>query len=458
MKPVVNVVVGAKLPQSYRREFMLKNPLRLVLHDSSRNVWFRFEDIERSVGTKLDALVKDLLDIAVAIYLSDRCVKRTSNLEREISILIPVRNPEKWNQVKATLVQAVSFLIQNDFDIHFIQGDNEPSKFEAYELKDSEDCVCLLSGGLDSVAGALWLVKTGRNPFLVSHWSSGKLKGFQDDVATFLNSEFKKSFMHCQVKIQKSDKKARFKLRKVREKQMIQFSRSFLYLSLASAVALTLKLKDVYICENGPIALNVPTSESRLNTRTAHPRFLDLYGRLTNEVFGVRLSVTNPFLYDTKAAVVSKIDTPKLAKLVRISCSCWKYWCVKNIAKQKGRIGFVGSHCGECYPCVMRRIAVNSAGLSSFDDDYLVKVFEDYPPEDREAITLIADLLRFAHDLKVLSVEEILVKYPDFSVDVEDVDPVKLVEMYKQFANETIGTFKELGNNILKQKYGFLLE
>ena len=106
----------------------------------------------------------------------------------------------------------------------------------------------------------------------------------------------------------------------------------------------------------------------------------------------------------------------------------------------------------------MRRIAVNSAGLSSFDDDYLVKVFEDYPPEDREAITLIADLLRFAHDLKVLSVEEILVKYPDFSVDVEDVDPVKLVEMYKQFANETIGTFKELGNNILKQKYGFLLE
>lgn len=434
------------MPSASRQFAIDKNVVRLVFHDEeAQNVQFDFKDIQTCVGKELDSLVKDLLDIAVAVYMSDQYIERDGNLNRRISILIPVRNPSIWEPTKNTLVHTIAFLIQNEFDIHFVQGENEPSKFKAYALKESGNCVSLLSGGLDSATGGVWLAQKGKKPIFVSHWSSSRLKGFQDDVGEFLNSHFKKTFRHCKVCVRRSDRHARLKLDQETERQMIQFSRSFLYLSLASAVALTLKLRDIYLCENGPIALNVPISESRLNTRTVHPKFIALYKRLIKEVFGVELSIENPFAYETKAEVVSQLKGAKLRKLVTLTSSCWKYARVPN-------------HCGECYPCMMRRIAVYNASLSGSDDKYMMDVFGGYPPESRETITLVADLLRFAHDLTAATVEHILLRYPEFSIDVQGVEPVKLVEMYKRFAEETVRTFRELGNNILKEKYGFLLQ
>lgn len=462
MKPSVNVVVGRKMPSASRQFAVDKNVVRLVFHDKeAQNVQFDFKDLQTCVGKELDSLVKDLLDIAVAVYMSDQYIERDGNLNRRISILIPVRNLVRWEAAKNTLVRTIAFLIQNEFDIHFVQGDNEPSKFESYEPKDSQKCVCLLSGGLDSASGAVCLAQARRKPIFVSHWSSPKLKGFQDDVRKSLETNFKKTFKHCPVRIHPSYGHARFKLDQEKEKQMIQFSRSFLYLSLASAVALALKLKDVYVCENGPMALNVPISESRLNTRTVHPKFLALYGGLIKEVFGVELAIQNPFAYKTKGEAVSLLKPPKLAELIKASCSCWEYPWVSAIANRRGKIGFTGKHCGECYPCVMRRISLHAAGLSSVEDaanEYLVDVFGSYPPDSREIITLVADLLRFAHDLKSSAVEDILVRYPDFSISLEGVEPAKLVEMYKRFAGETTKAFSQLGNDLLRDKYGFLLQ
>lgn len=277
MTESINVVVGARIPKSVQRTFTIdQDALRLVLHDDHNNVRFSFEEIEVMTKTKLDSLVKDLLDIAVSIYMSDQYVERDANLLRTINIIIPVRNPAVWNAAKASLVQTVAFLIQNRFDIHFIQGDSEPSRFCVYDTHASPKCVCLLSGGLDSLVGALWLVKQGKTPLFVSHWSSGRLKGFQDDIRRFLTKTLKRKLRHCQIQVVRTDQHTRFKLGKAPEQLMIQFSRSFLYLSLAAAVALTLKLNDVYICENGPIGLNVPLSEARLNTHGASNVFASL--------------------------------------------------------------------------------------------------------------------------------------------------------------------------------------
>ena len=173
------------------------------------------------------------------------------------------------------------------------------------------------------------------------------------------------------------------------------------------------------------------------------------------------MNVRNPFLYRTKAIVCSELKSSGLSKLIQQTCSCWKYSRIANMAKQKGKFDFQGKHCGECYPCVMRQIALFNANLSSFEAhtrEYLENIFENYPPQNRETRTIIADLLRFAHDIKISSVNDILVKYPEFSIGTGNVDPVKLVEMYKQFANETVNTFKELGNKIIAKRYGFILK
>jgi hypothetical protein len=150
---MVNVVVGRRPPKYYRCRFAVVNPMRLILHNEHGNVSFNFEDIKGSIKSCLDSLVKDLLDIAVTVFLSDQHIERDENLARKISILIPVRNPKRWNAAKRRLVQIIAFLIQSEFDIHFVQGEKDVSKFTAYETRDSNDCVCLLSEGLDNAAG-----------------------------------------------------------------------------------------------------------------------------------------------------------------------------------------------------------------------------------------------------------------------------------------------------------------
>ena len=61
-----------------------------------------------------------------------------------------------------------------------------------------------------------------------------------------------------------------------------QRSRSFLFASTAALVAMAIGFEDVYVNENGIMAVHVPLTAARLgsfSTRTATPRVLDQMAR-----------------------------------------------------------------------------------------------------------------------------------------------------------------------------------
>jgi 7-cyano-7-deazaguanine synthase in queuosine biosynthesis len=457
-KPYVNVVVGRSIPDSVRRAYNRDEQLRLLLHDPKANVAFDFKQIERTVGYALHSLVKDLLDVAVVIFMSDQYVGRDENQFRIVSILMPVRHPEIWNLARKKLRQTVAFLTQDFFDIHFWKSE-EPADPAGPANRKTNQCVSLLSGGLDSFSGAKYLIEQNQSPVFVSHYT-GKPHASQEPLVDFLRQKYKRRFKHCRVFVSKSTRKRAIRLPHPSRQLAVQLSRSFLFLSLATSVAVELGTKKIFIFENGPIAINAAISESRINTRTAHPRFLQLYRELVKLVFGLDIEISNPFVYRTKGEVVADISSGDFRPMIRVATSCWQTGRVGLIATRKGipKGQFKGHHCGECFPCILRRVAVTYAGLVPKEDDfYVTDIFKEYPSLDRESITTIADLLRFCYDLRTLNDDELFGEYPDLAMDAEGVDLRQVIHAYRRQADQVIACFDNLGNELIQKKFSSLL-
>ena len=125
------------------------------------------------------------------------------------------------------------------------------------------DCVALFSGGLDSLIGAIDLLKAERKPVLVSHYWDGGSSAAQKVLLEKLKEEFgEESFkvVRAKIGVQRSDLSAA-------GSENTQRARSFLFYSMATLVANALSdVSEVIIPENGLIALNVPMDPWRLGS------------------------------------------------------------------------------------------------------------------------------------------------------------------------------------------------
>lgn len=139
-----------------------------------------------------------------------------------------------------------------------------------------------------------------------------------------------------------------------------QRTRSFLYSALGTVVAESVKAAGVRFFENGVVSLNLPVADEVLRaraSRTTHPRALELFSRLYRLVTERHFVVDNPYLFKTKAEVVSTIAKRGAGHLIKYTCSC-------------SRVFFQSKtqwHCGACSQCIDRRIAVFAAGQEEND-------------------------------------------------------------------------------------------
>ena len=140
-------------------------------------------------------------------------------------------------------------------------------------------------------------------------------------------------------------------------------ARSLLFLSLGTAVASALAPgAPLYIPENGPISLNIPLTFGRAgthSTRTTHPHTIDLFRRLL-VALGINITLCTPYRFLTKGEMLRDCkDQTALNAGVHSTMSC--------SSPQAGRFHCrpVGQHCGYCVPCIIRRSALQVAGLDS---------------------------------------------------------------------------------------------
>ena len=290
----------------------------------------------------------DFATIALSVAAADKAILRKGSADgwtRMIELKICLQQPAIWDAKRAELELLLRFLTGDFWTLRFLCGGVKPPKAKRPHKSDA-DCICLLSGGVDSLVGAIDLTSAARMPLFVSQVVRGD-RDKQEKFATALGGKDR----HCQWG---------FAVKHPGESEISTRSRSIVFFAFAALAASAIpSTKDrpveIVVPENGFISLNVPLGPGRLgslSTKTTHPVYTEGIQSLW-DALGIHAKLSFPYRDKTKGELLMECaDRAKLVKLIGDSTSCGKYQRLK--LKQ----------CGKCVPCMVRRAAFLKAGLN----------------------------------------------------------------------------------------------
>jgi len=308
----------------------------------------------------------DLLSIALSVIAADTVVRRDQSPDgwtREIDLQVAVGDPAFWTAQCGLLTRQLAFLTTDIWDITFLEGGVQPVPPKA-PLRPEQDSVVLLSGGLDSLIGAIDLVQAhGKTPYAVSQVSKGDKQ--------------KQAFFASQIGGGLAQLQLNHSTDCPGQNERSQRARSIVFLAYGVLTATALKRYHeggrvkLYVCENGFISINPPLTGARLgslSTRTTHPHYFHLFQELLDAA-GLRVTLENPYRFATKGDMLRACaDQPFLQKHAHTSTSCGRY----------ARYGY--KHCGRCLPCLIRRAAFHARGVK----DKTFYVFAKLSRDDKD--------------------------------------------------------------------------
>lgn len=316
----------------------------------------------------------DLLVISLAVYGADRIIKRKDSLsawKRSIHLHLPVLNAEILEQNVELLRRTINFLTGDSWDFTFRNRELTPEERRLSDQMDQTrtdkleiNIICMFSGGLDSFIGAIDLLEGERKDIVfVSHYGGGKgTREYQEPLRKELIREYSLP----------NDNFYSFYAALKGGKEETMRSRSFMFFSHAVALASCFKKKlELIIPENGYISLNIPLTYSRTgtsSTRTTHPHYMELFQELLNNL-GLEITLYNPYQFKTKGEMVTECKNKDfLIRNIINTMSCSH----PDVGRMRGESET--QHCGTCLPCIIRRAAINSAGIddrtSYYDADF----------------------------------------------------------------------------------------
>ena len=284
--------------------------------------------------------VRDLLRICLAVVAADHGVSRKTAQDgwtRQIELEIPVERRKIWIEFQSTVERMLKFLTGDIWKLKFKSAKAKlgQDKKEPRYLKG--DTISLLSGGADSLVGALDLSKSGKEWTAISQTSS-------DTKVQHRFGQVAGATRHLQwthgVQIPYDSEGS-------------QRARSMIFFAFALVAAVSTEAYHsgqtvtIHASENGLISLNPPLTPTRIgsaSTRTTHPCFIGQFQALLDRL-EIHVKLKNDYQLLTKGEMFLACKRPDdLRTLVVSSMSC-------------GKGGRINMHCGRCVPCIIRRAA-----------------------------------------------------------------------------------------------------
>ena len=319
----------------------------------------------------------DVLAAAAAIYVADMHMARSATPDgwtRDIQLTLPLAQSSGLRGALSCSAEALSFVSGDRIEVDASESRRQFA-FEVDPLAPGGvDAVCLFSGGVDSLLGAIQLLDQGLRVCLVSHYADGVTSASHDGLRTRLGELFPDQVDYRPYYVSRggSRRKSLYALpEKVERSHRV---RSFLFLAAGAFYADLYDVDTIFVPENGLIALNVPLDATRTgahSTRTAHPHFLALMTEALSSTKGSPLRICNPFGLRSKTEMVASAP-PWTRELLLDSLSCAKYDSLRWLGSRPER------HCGCCLPCIYRRLAFDSAGLDT-PEHYAFDAFRVLP-------------------------------------------------------------------------------
>jgi 7-cyano-7-deazaguanine synthase in queuosine biosynthesis len=390
-----------------------------------RNFSLSLDNLVEGLPGQLSDLHMDWLEILGFLFATDLVCERGAGdvgWARSIQLWIPVRAPEFWERHRSLFERIWIDLTNDDLHIHFEQ-ENDPADppRQSKEPLPAHDCVALLSGGQDSYVGALDLIAQGRRPLLLSHSASGAVNAAQNAVESALR-ELDPSIVRLKLGA------GRARGAEAPGEEPSQRSRTFLFVGAAALVAALGGSDEVFLNENGIMALHVPMTAARigsLSTHTASPPIMDRMATLANNVFEKTLTVENRLVRMTKPEVVARAVELGHADRMVETVSCWQ-------------IGRTSRHCGICSPCIMRRISNEHNNIA--DISYDADIFDDPSAlSESKARDNLVHFISLVDDLHTLSDVELEYDYPELLRSSPAMSLSEAIELHRRWAEQAAG-------------------
>ena len=401
----MNIVVQ-DAPAKRRDDGLSSLSLSLPEQGRHSRVDIGIDDLAR-LCPKLGPLALDFLLIASACYTADKLVERSATFDcwtRHFEMLIPVSDPDAWSAVAEPLAEALGFLSSDQWEFTFsrlnasLYRSPRRRRRRTLDMFGRPDAVCLFSGGLDSLTGAIDLLEMPAKPrvLLVGHYDAPT--GEQVDLFGPIRQYYRHRVRQVRTRI---------RLDPVAGDEATLRSRSLVFLALGICAAQA-HGPDIplYAYENGHIALNIPLTPSRAgacSTRTMHPYFLDRIVSVLNAV-GIANPVVRPYELKTKGECVIECRNPGLLRsMVDLSVSC------SHASRRQNWIRLEARNCGYCVPCMIRRGALHKAGIDAGEaygfDVCAGELLPDYEGESANDLRAMLDFLRQDKNVDTLASE-----------------------------------------------------
>jgi 7-cyano-7-deazaguanine synthase in queuosine biosynthesis len=425
-------------------------PLVLDYRDDSK-IRLGLPDFVRSVGT-IPSRVLDLMELAGYLFAADRLTARGQpdalmfdSWSRRFHIAMKVRDAKFWGDeiTRRKLAELLVFMTgdrEYNFDFQPGHTTDRAHLFDSDEFQitpEKPHHVMLFSGGLDSLAGAIErLNKSTDIVCLVSHRSGQPSTAMtQTRLVEALAQRFPGRVKSYRFGTGLTGNRA------VSETQR---TRTFLYGSIAFALATALGQKEVTFYENGLTSLNFPRRQDLLNaraSRTTHPRTMFLLSEFLSHVGGKPVALNNMYRWKTKADVLEVLKAHRAEDLIPSAVTCSRTTMTRGDH----------THCGGCFQCVDRRFSASAAGLSDVDHSGLYTL--DMLSEniaDGQVKTVILDYIRLGFGFEADTADSFFDKWL-----TEISDAMLRGDREEQFVRDMFGFVNRFGKQTVAALQAF---
>ena len=280
----------------------------------------------------------DFVQFCLAVCAADLACLRSSSADgwtRTIELTVALHQPLPWTGWKGHIERMLKVLTGDYWTITFTDG-GVPPPDARQSPRIPQDCVSLLSGGLDSLIGGIDLVAQGGRPMFVSQLAHRDSEPQRNLAAVLGGPNSHWQWSHG------------ISVSGTRETSTRGRSLAFYAFAVLAASRLATTPAEVHIPENGFICINpplVPGRVSSLSTRTTHPLFIQMLQQLLDGL-GVQVTLLLPYRFKTKGQMMQECQNEAtLRAWAATTTSCGRFRTYNR------------RHCGRCVPCMIRKAA-----------------------------------------------------------------------------------------------------
>lgn len=347
-----------------------------------------------TVNAQLSSELADVVDLAVAVSITDRSSFRKENTRTRIHIVLPVRHPEMFArpEIEEWLYKTLCWFTNDYWSFEF-KHRVAPDRLTVSQLRmpladdgvERPVEVALWSGGLDSLAGLCnrLIAKPSGNFTIFGTGGNEQVFSIQRKVAERVNTKLPNRIKLVQVPI-RSCKTNSLK------KNYRPNARGFVFTLLGAVCALLEGQQTLHVYENGVGAINLPFSESAVgldHLRPVHPLSLRYMRKLISQLLGVPFTFHNPFLFQTKAQMCRVFIDTDTTDLISHTITCNRPHRLPGVPQ-----------CGACAACLLRKQALAVQGIED-QTEYVVPHHKALDPSDSE---YLKHILFHVQDLQLL--------------------------------------------------------